>query len=204
MNLTLRNAVAATALTFAFASPSFADLAPINTGSTGGLFTYNADFAVGTSADHQLSQGDFFTLYDITGLKPGTITTNSNFTYTTQNVGVTPTFVAPTDNASVLNITYTYNGATLNSDTTFTGFGFASTSAYSTQLGQFSSQDDKQLGNGSFNKEGNVGYVLLPSDVANPNALPTPEPGSVASFAFGACGLLGLAFMKRRNTSKLA
>ena len=204
---TVRGGIAAAALTAAMAVPSFADLSPINTGVTPSgsnqLFTYRADFAVGSNLDHQLNSGDFFTLYDIRGLNTSSITSATDFTSSVQFVGVTPANVAPPDSASIDNITYTYNGPTLTADQSFNGFGFTSTSPYSSQLGFFASRDQKELSGGTgFTDEGHVGNVLVPSDV--PATTTTPEPGTVASFAFGAFGLFGLAFTKRRKSVKTA
>ena len=201
----MRGTIAVATLTAAMAAPSFADLSPINTGVTtsgsGQMFTYNADFAVGANTDHQLISGDYFTLYDIRGLNTSSITSNAEFTSAFQLVGVTPTNVAPPDNASIENITYTYTGPTLTADHAFSGFSFTSTSPFSTQLGYFASRDEKQLtGGGGFSDEAHVGNVLVPTDTPTT----TPEPGTVASFAFGGFGLLGLGFMNRRKAIKTA
>ena len=203
----MRGAIVAATLTAAMAAPSFADLSPINTGVTPSgsnqLFTYAADFAVGSSSDHQLNSGDFFTLYDIQGLNVASITSNADFTSTVQLLGVTPANVAPPDSASIDNITYTYTGPRLTADQSFTGFSFTSTSQFSSQLGFFASRDQKQLSGGAgFTDEGHVGNVLVPSDA--PATTTTPEPGTVASFAFGGFGVLGLGLLNRRKSVKTA
>ncbi len=174
---------------------SRADLVPINTGITGGLYTYRADFSVAidpstSQPDQLLKAGDFFTLYDINGLVAGSVTTNAQFTYTVQPFGKNAPQTAPTDTA-LPNITFTYTGPTISADTSFTGFGFTSTDTTSDLNGTFTSLDQKVAGAGTTNKS-TIGSVTLPS----PNV---PE-GS--SFLMLLPALLPMGAYLRRRSSK--
>ncbi len=175
---------------------SRADLVPINTGITGGLYTYRADFSVAldpntNQPDQQLQKGDFFTLYDINGLNAASITTNAQFTFTVQTPGVTAPGTAPTDSA-LPNITFTYQGATISADTSFSGFSFTSTDTVSSINGTFTSLDQKVSATGPVTNKSSIGSVTLPATAPN-----VPE-GSSLLMLLPALLPVG-AFLRRRS-----
>ena len=153
------------------------------TNGTTSVFTYNVTFASNGSTE-TLTSGDFFTLYDI-----GTVAASATapvFTLSSALTGVTPAFVAPPDSATSLNLTGTYNGATVTANTNFTAtFTFLGT--LSTRTGYYSSTDTIALG-----KNAQVGLVTLPLVVV-------PEPTTCATLALGVVGLAASAMRRRRS-----
>jgi hypothetical protein len=114
-------------------------------------WTYNA------YASSPVQSGDFFTIYDIPGYVPASVSAPSGFSSLVQLSGVTPSGVLVPDTASIANVTYQYNGPTI---------GVAPGSV--ANLGTFSFVSTDGLGTeGSFTAENSstqvVGYVAVPS-----------------------------------------
>lgn len=158
--------------------PVFVGSAPDGAGMTN--YNYTLNFTTNTTTSETLAAGDFITMYDI---GPATIVA-PGLSVTQTLLGTTAPLTTPTDNASILNVTFTYNGATLATDTTFVGIVI--TSPFALRLGQYTSRDTIGTGNNH-----QIGQVLLPS--------PIPEPASVALLGLG--GLVGLVGLRRRKSS---
>lgn len=114
-------------------------------------WTYNA------YASSSVQSGDFFTIYDIPGYVPSSVSAPSGFSSLVRLVGVTPSNVSVPDSAAIENITYQYNGPTI-----------AVTPGSVVNLGTFSFTSTDGLGTeGSFTAENSstqvVGYVAVPS-----------------------------------------
>src|SRR6266436_2348578 len=70
-------------------------------------FTWN--YSANVTVDQTVNSGDFFTIYDFSSIMPTTTTQPSGWTFSTALLGPTPSSVLPTDNASLWNLTWTYN-----------------------------------------------------------------------------------------------
>jgi hypothetical protein len=75
--------------------------------TTGGfLWNYSANVTV----DQKVTTGDYFTIYDFGNFLAGSNLQPVGWTFSSSLVGTTPGLVNPTDNASLLNLTWTYIG----------------------------------------------------------------------------------------------
>lgn len=99
-----------------------ADIIPSFVGGTpsGGntVWTYSIDI----TSLQMVTTGDFFTIYDFGPYIVGTGNQPSGWTLTSSLLGVNPSFVTPTDDPTLLNLTWTYNGPTIPTNTTLSPF----------------------------------------------------------------------------------
>jgi len=186
-----------------------ANIIPTNTGITGsGTFTWTYDLQL--SADQNVNAGlaptsnpvphtnltfaGFVTIYDFSGYVAGSCAGPSGWTCTAQNVGFTPDDVVPTDNASTVNITWSYtSGPTLLGQPA--GMDLGNFSAQSTSslptLVSYASRGIANAGPQVGTIADNVGNTQGPSEV--------PEPTSITLMG---SGLIGLAVLARRQRRK--
>lgn len=144
-------------------------------------------------------RGTFVTIYDISGFVSAT-TTAGGWTVTNQLVGVTPSNINTSDNATLMNVTFTYTGPIIDSGlgiTTFTGFQIVSSQS-GEAIGTFTSQDTNNTpGLTDGLTEQVIGSVAVPAGTdGSPTS--TPEPSSVLLFG---SGLVALARIARRKHS---
>jgi len=158
-------------------------------------FTYTAFVTV----TQRVETGDYFTIYDIPGFAGG-VMFPANWTFSTQNVGVTPADVngAAFDDPSVTNITFQYTGAqTIPGGPTNLGtFSFLSTNSglgVDRYVGRGTNNTDDPGLNGT--KNGNIGNINVPAPAAA-----VPEPGSLALALPGLLPMAGLLFRRRKSS----
>jgi hypothetical protein len=77
---------------------------------SGGNFTWS--YAANVTVDETINTGDFFTIYDFGSFVSGSNLQPAGWTFSSSLVGLTPSQVSPTDNPSLLNLTWTYTGTT--------------------------------------------------------------------------------------------
>ena len=178
--------------------PALTVTSPIQVGNLY-QYTYTATLA----ADQALQTGNFFTIYDFQGfVKFGTVGTG--FTGMTSLLGMTPSRVLPTDSATVLNATFTYNGPTLNMPQNGQGV--------STELGSFqifsrfnglglidfASQAVKNNGFAAGTLVDNIGQTAGPlSGGGTGSEVPEPSVWALLIIGFGA---VGVSARRRRPT----
>lgn len=181
-NLTLAGlALAATTGAHADFIPELRGGAPV-----GNVYTYDIRLTGDTTA----VSGSFFTFYDFAGLVPGatTFSGNPNFTFSTQNTGITPAFQAPPDNPTLPNVTFTYNGPNVAGPSDpFVTVMLTSSNPFSGVFTPFSGAT-RNTANGS--PANNTTFVLGPN--AN-----VPEPGSIALLIGGTVS--GAVVLRRRK-----
>jgi hypothetical protein len=137
-------------------------------------WTYNLVFSTGIGSTENLVAGDFVTIYDFNGFT-SFVTTPAVFTPTSQLIGLTNPSVSPTDNPSILNVSYTYNSTTLTADQTFT---VVIRSTVGQQIrGFYSGQTTNISDPQNPDKAANVGRTQTPAAV--------PEPASLAMVLAG-------------------
>jgi hypothetical protein len=188
---------ASTAATRADIIPSFAGATSSGDSSNPStIFAYDINI---TSQQSAMS-GDFFTIYDFGSFVSGSNLQPSGWTFSSSLVGTTPAQTNPTDDGSLFNLTWTYNGPTI-SGATPAGQGIGPFQV--TILGpmprlgsaDFAARGTMAAGMNSGSKVSNVGRITVP---AAPTAV--PEPSSLALIAAAGLGLIGRAISRRRKS----
>lgn len=166
-----------------------ADIIPLFNAATpvsGGCeFSYDVGIADGS----RVNTGDYFTIYDFTGLVSGSEVFPVDWAVSEQLVGITPAGVDPSafsgDSGSVMNITFTYTGAaTLFGPTVIGGpaaFRATSSSCFTTGLGTYASAAHKNNpGSPDDNTaQNNAGFLVTPAAVPETSSLMLLVPGLV-------------------------
>lgn len=142
-------------------------------------------------AGSRVDPNDFFTIYDINGLVPGSNLNPGNWAAGMNLSGTTPFGVTPADDAAVNNLTWTFSDEVMfdPSGAAWLGsFSFLSTSGVA-GTDSFAAQASLDV---SGTAVSNMGELAVPSAVISQ----VPEPGT-----FGLLGtaLVGLAALKRRK-----
>ena len=173
-----------------------AGMIPVQVSITPEGGNYQFTYAIVLPTDAVLQSGDFFTIYNFDGLVPGTATasgsiSSSNWTFTTTNVGPTPGGVVPVDDPTIPNLTWTYNGPTIQGSQTGLG-NFSAVSIY-----PYTTQSWFAAITGTVN--GVVDSNITPTTVPVPTAPPPglPEPTTFALVVLGFM-VLALGCLRRR------
>jgi hypothetical protein len=148
--------------------------------SAGGVYKY------GISVDslESLTSGSYFTIYDFAGYVANSAVAPGGWTVSEALTGLTPGTVIVPDSASIINLTFTYTGATTSGPiNNLPGFNANSTDTGSNNiLGWFTYQAEKTQTTTIDQGDGNLEV---------PGATSTPEPISM-SLLGGGLALLGM------------
>ena len=189
MSFTMKNAKWAGLSVLLVSGASYASFVPLFSGTTPGpatntTFNYDLNFSTGQLPTGQpierLESGDFLTIYDILGFVSATAP--AGFSVATQNTGVNGFGTVPNDDPALTNVTFTYTGATVTTNTNFPGANIVSNFGF---LGQdnFTSEDTGNAPPNNGQPIGQIGLVTVPSDVI-------PEPSILGLGALGAMTML--------------
>jgi hypothetical protein len=164
-----------------------ANLTAVFNSRTGISFDYTLRFTVDQTGE-ALRAGDFITIYDL-GTAPTitSATAPAGFAVSFASTGTTPPGVitpAIVDDPGLLNVTFTYTGATRTTAFDFTG------ATIETNLNTTGTRFGKAAGTTSFNAQGDQ----VSTNVTTVPA-PIPEPAALALFSLG-----GLALLARRRS----
>jgi hypothetical protein len=163
-----------------------------NRGMSGGVgvtqFLYDIVFST-AAGEEQIDPGDFVTAYDVGTPGPGatfvSATAAPNWTVATNLIGMNGPQTLPNDDPALLNVTFTYTGATpITTSGNFAGFSIVSTQG-GFVIDDYTSRRTDASGPDAGTKIGEVGRVAVPA---------IPEPASLAIFAIGAA-----VMMRRRG-----
>lgn len=172
---------------------------PVVTGSTGNfLWSYDVGLSSNETATSivpggscndsasTICGGTFFTIYDFTGFN-GVATTPTDWAFSAQLVGVTPTGQTPDtgDSASVVNLTFYYTGAGITGPADLGDFSIGSIYG-SAEQGSYTEQSNS---NPSGTREHGGGFTEVPMVGS------VPEPGTTGLISLS---LIGLAAVRRK------
>ena len=184
-------AVAAAAL----AAPASAGIIPASVTVTPEAGNFRWTYAIVLPTDMKLQAGDYFTIYDFGGLVAGTNSQPADWSFSSVNTGPVPPGLAPTDNPSLPNLTWTYSGATIPSGQIGLGnFWAVSTSGNSVTV-NFTAQNP-QASTGQSDRNIVDTLAPAPGSITPPSGV--PEPTTMALAALG-LPLIGAARLIRRK-----
>jgi hypothetical protein len=186
-------AVAVTAA--ALASPASAGIIPASVTVTPEAGNFRWTYAIVLPTDMKLQAGDYFTIYDFGGLVPNSNVQPANWAFSTTNSGPVPPGLSPSDNPSLPNLTWTYNGATIPSGQIGLG-NFWAVSTNSTSVTVAFTAQNPQASTGQSDRNIVDTLAPAPGSVTPPSGV--PEPTTLALAALG-LPLMGAARLIRRK-----
>jgi hypothetical protein len=186
-------------LALTLCSVAMANMTPVSTTITGtGPFNWTYDLQLSTDQNvnsgiapsinpvphTNLTFAGFFTIYDFAGYINGSCAGPAGWTCTAQNVGFTPDDVVPTDNPSIVNITWAYTtGPTIVGQPSGKDLGLFSAQSINDlpTLVSYSSRGIANFGPQTGTIADNVGNTEGPTS----QGPVTPEPPTVVLFGLG-------------------
>jgi hypothetical protein len=196
----MRNLFALTVLgILGIATAARADINPNFDSATGNGATTNWNYTINVTAGQEIVSGDFFTIYDFGNFVAGSNFQPSDWTFVSSLSGATPPGVNPSiDNPAIANLTWTYNGPTIPTETFGIGlFGVAISGENNTQSRNsfFAGWGTRVGGDQAGTNIANAGSIIVPLQAV-------PEPPTMALiFATGGLALVGRAFFARLRRS---
>lgn len=140
---------------------AYGDIIPTLSSVTGPGPNFTWNYTANVTVDETVDKGDFFTIYDFNSIMPTTTTQPSGWTFSTALVGPTPALVNPTDNPSLWNLTWTYNGNSPIVGAAALGMFTVVTSTDQLKNGQFTAEASRS-GAPAGTKIDNIGNVSVP------------------------------------------
>jgi hypothetical protein len=166
--------------------PSFVGVTPSG-GNT--VWTYSIDI---TSTQY-VTTGNFFTIYDFGPFIGGTGNQPSGWTLTSSLVSTPPFQTNPPDDPTLLNLTWTYTGTNIPSNTTLSPFEVTiagiTPSPVPIRDSRFAAEGTNSTNDTSI---GNVGHISVPV------LEPTVPEASTFSLLVSASGLMGVCWIVSR------
>src|SRR3984893_18675 len=157
-----------------------------------GVFTWN--YSANVTVDETINRGEFFTIYDFGSIVPASNLQPAGWVFSQSLLGPTPGLVSPTDNPNILNLTWTYMGATPINGAAALGIFSVITNTDQLKVGQFTAEATRNSGPNAGTKIDNIGTV----------SVPVPEMSALLPIlSVCAAGLLSLlpSFLRRRQVS---
>jgi len=179
------------------ASRADAGLIPTNVSIHPDAGNFRWTYAVVVTTDVQINPGDFFTIYDFSGLLPGSVVNPVGWTASQSMTSPPPGGTGPTDNPGIPNLTFTYEGNTPIIGQQGLGNFMANSLYGNSTTSDFTSITHRQV-------DGRAEANITSTDVPVPGDPPrdTPEPATLAMFGIGLPVLGMFRFLRRRFAKK--
>jgi len=172
-----------------------AGLLPTNVSVDAEAGNFRWTYAIVLPTDMKLQSGNYFTIYDFGGYMPGGEVAPDGWSLSaTPNAG-TPDRLRPNDDASLMNLTWKYNGPTIPSGQIGLG-NFWAISRYEAQAEDFFTAETTRTSDGIVDR--NITDTVVPTGVDNPPPPGVPEPATLALAGLG-LPLIGFARWMRRK-----
>ena len=164
------------------------DIIPTLSSVTGSSPNFTWNYSANVTVDETVNHGDFFTIYDFGSIAPGSNTQPTGWTFSQALVGPTAALTSPTDNPSILNLTWTYSGSSPIVGSAALGIFSVITSTDQLKDGQFTAQATRNSGPNAGTKVSNIGTVNVP----------VPESSSLLPI-IGVCAAAAASKLLRRQ-----
>ena len=152
---------------FAFAGTTFTTrgdiiptLSPDPPASATGGFTWN--YSANVTITQTVEQGDFFTIYDFGSFVSGTNLQPTGWVFSSALTGLNPAKVLPTDDPTILNLTWTYNDTTPINGTALLGDFSVIATTNQLRNSDFAALATLNSGPNAGSKVHNVGDISVP------------------------------------------
>lgn len=144
--------------------------------------------------DMRLQSGNYFTIYDFAGYVPGGESAPAGWTLTTSNTGMTDSRLNPDDDPNIVNLTWTYTGATTDGQTGVGNFWAYSTSGQGVE-DSFTAVT-RRISDGL--QDANITTTTVPTGGNTPPP-PVPEPATLLLAGLGLPAIgLGRVFRRKK------
>ena len=173
-----------------------AGIIPVSVTVTPEAGNFRWTYAVVLPSDMQLQAGNFFTIYDFGGFKPGTIVAPDGWTASVAKDTVPPVGLKPTNNAAIDDLTFVYNGATIPSGQIGLGNFMASSTVGSSVVTSFTAQN-VQFSTGNIDR--NIVDTLAPAPAVPTTVSGVPEPATLALAGLGLPMIGGVRLFRRKK-----
>lgn len=169
-----------------------ADIIPSFTGATPSSDNTGWTYTIDITSGQNVMAGDFFTIYDFGSFIAGTDIEPSGWTLSSSLVGITPSQTLPSDDPTLLNLTWKYSGPTIIGvglgpfEVTIAG---VTPSPVPIRASHFAAEATQI---GTNDKIDNVGLISVPV------IGPTVPEASTFSLLISASGLMGVCWIVSR------
>jgi len=144
---------------------------------------YRWTYSLTLPTETMLRSGDYFTIYDFAGYRPGSMTAPANWTGTSAERGPVPPGLLPSD-TNLPNLTWTYTGPTIT--------------AGAADLGTFSALSPYQVSTeGPFTARTHRTSDGLPDANITTTTVPVPQVPEPSTLLLAGLGLPALGFARR-------